>query len=200
MGRAGGAKESRRWSSGTTGSTWRRGSPTGRSTSRDPRAPEARAAPTPWSTRDRPHGPHLRARGPADVDAAVAAAADAFPAGPVPPRRTVRSAAPPRRRPRRARGEFVYAESLQCGKPVKLSAEFDVPGTVDNAAYFAGAARHLEGRAAAEYSGDHTSYVRREPIGVIGSIAPGTTRSRWRRGRSSRRSPRATPSCSSPRS
>lgn len=68
--------------------------------------------------------------------------------------------------------DFAYAESLQCGKPIKLSTEFDVPGTVDNAAFFAGAARHLEGKAAAEYDGDHTSYVRREAIGVVGSIAP----------------------------
>ena len=50
--------------------------------------------------------------------------------------------------------------------------EFDVPGTVDNASFFAGAARHLEGKSAAEYSGDHTSYVRREALGVVGSIAP----------------------------
>ncbi|MFJ4780460.1 gamma-aminobutyraldehyde dehydrogenase [Streptomyces sp. NPDC088762] len=68
--------------------------------------------------------------------------------------------------------DFAYAESLQCGKPIKLSTEFDVPGTIDNTAFFAGAARHLQGQAAAEYSGDHTSYVRREPLGVVGSIAP----------------------------
>ncbi|MBW8799716.1 MAG: gamma-aminobutyraldehyde dehydrogenase [Streptomyces sp.] len=68
--------------------------------------------------------------------------------------------------------EFARAESLQCGKPLKLTREFDVPGTIDNTAFFAGAARHLQGQAAAEYSGDHTSYVRREPIGVVGSIAP----------------------------
>jgi len=69
-------------------------------------------------------------------------------------------------------GDLALAESLQCGKPLRLSAGFDVPGTVDNAAFFAGAARHLQGQAAGEYSADHTSYVRREPVGVIGSIAP----------------------------
>jgi betaine-aldehyde dehydrogenase len=63
-------------------------------------------------------------------------------------------------------------ESRQAGKPIRLSTEFDVPGTVDNAAFFAGAARELAGKAAAEYSADHTSMVRREPIGVVGSIAP----------------------------
>ena len=48
-----------------------------------------------------------------------------------------------------------------------------MPGTIDNTAFFAGAARHLPGAVApGEYSGDHTSYVRREPIGVVGSIAP----------------------------
>ncbi|MEU6371314.1 gamma-aminobutyraldehyde dehydrogenase [Streptomyces sp. NPDC046931] len=68
--------------------------------------------------------------------------------------------------------DFARFESLQCGKPLKLTREFDVPGTVDNTAFFAGAARHLQGQSAGEYSGDHTSYVRREAIGVVGSIAP----------------------------
>ncbi|MEV6951490.1 gamma-aminobutyraldehyde dehydrogenase [Streptomyces sp. NPDC051183] len=109
----------------------------------------------------------------ADVDAAVAAAKRAFPAW---------SAATPGERSdalhrlaavlAEQAEDFAYAESLQCGKPIKLSTEFDVPGTIDNTAFFAGAARHLQGQAAAEYSGDHTSYVRREAIGVVGSIAP----------------------------
>ncbi|MEV5811054.1 gamma-aminobutyraldehyde dehydrogenase [Streptomyces mutabilis] len=108
-----------------------------------------------------------------DVDAAVAAARAAFPGW---------AAATPGERSNllhRLAGvlseradEFARAESLQCGKPLKLTREFDVPGTIDNTAFFAGAARHLQGHSAAEYSGDHTSYVRREPIGVIGSIAP----------------------------
>ncbi|MFJ2296035.1 gamma-aminobutyraldehyde dehydrogenase [Streptomyces sp. NPDC087894] len=108
-----------------------------------------------------------------DVDAAVAAAREAFPgwSGLTPAERSEalhRFAAV-----LAAHAEdLAYAESLQCGKPLKLSTEFDVPGTVDNASFFAGAARHLEGKAAAEYSGDHTSYVRREALGVIGSIAP----------------------------
>ncbi|MFI2186070.1 gamma-aminobutyraldehyde dehydrogenase [Streptomyces sioyaensis] len=68
--------------------------------------------------------------------------------------------------------DLARAESLNCGKPIKLSEEFDVPGSIDNAAFFAGAARHLEGKAAGEYSADHTSVIRREPIGVVGSIAP----------------------------
>ncbi|MEY9895009.1 betaine-aldehyde dehydrogenase [Catenulispora sp. MAP12-49] len=68
--------------------------------------------------------------------------------------------------------EFAETESRQTGKPIRLSTGFDVPGTVDNTAFFAGAARHLEGKAAGEYSADHTSAVRREPIGVVASIAP----------------------------
>ena len=47
-----------------------------------------------------------------------------------------------------------------------------MPGTVDNTAFFGTAARRLDGMASAEYSGDHTSSIRREPIGVVGSIAP----------------------------
>ncbi|MFD5418187.1 gamma-aminobutyraldehyde dehydrogenase [Streptomyces sp. NPDC127069] len=111
--------------------------------------------------------------GPADVDEAVAAAERAFPAW---------SAATPGERSdalhrlaavlAEQAEDFAYAESLQCGKPLKLTTGFDVPGTIDNTAFFAGAARHLQGQAAGEYSGDHTSYVRREAIGVVGSIAP----------------------------
>ncbi|MCX5143266.1 MULTISPECIES: gamma-aminobutyraldehyde dehydrogenase [unclassified Streptomyces] len=111
--------------------------------------------------------------GTADVDAAVAAAREAFPgwSGATPGERSDamhRFAAVLAEQA----DDFAYAESLQCGKPVKLSTEFDVPGTVDNTSFFAGAARHLEGKSAGEYSGDHTSHVRREAIGVIGSIAP----------------------------
>ncbi|MGV4928800.1 gamma-aminobutyraldehyde dehydrogenase (plasmid) [Streptomyces sp. BHT-5-2] len=108
-----------------------------------------------------------------EVDAAVAAAAAAFPgwAGATPAERSDtlhRFAAALAE----DAADLAAAESLNCGKPLKLSNEFDVPGTIDNAAFFAGAARHLEGRAAAEYSGDHTSMIRREPVGVVGSIAP----------------------------
>ncbi|CAM5674063.1 Gamma-aminobutyraldehyde dehydrogenase [Streptomyces alboniger] len=111
--------------------------------------------------------------GAADVDAAVAAARAAFPGW---------SSTTPGERSdalHRFAGvladraeDFARAESLQCGKPLKLTREFDVPGTIDNTAFFAGAARHLQGQSAGEYSGDHTSYVRREAIGVVGSIAP----------------------------
>lgn len=111
--------------------------------------------------------------GPRDVDAAVAAARAAQPGwarvGPGERAAVLRRLAG--LLADRAE-DFARAESLQCGKPIRLSSGFDVPGTVDNTEFFAGAARHLEGRAAAEYSPDHTSSVRREPVGVVGSIAP----------------------------
>ncbi|WP_440709089.1 gamma-aminobutyraldehyde dehydrogenase [Herbiconiux sp. YIM B11900] len=68
--------------------------------------------------------------------------------------------------------EFAQLESRQAGKPIRLAREFDVPGTIDNIAFFAGAARNLEGKATGEYSADHTSSIRREAIGVVGSISP----------------------------
>ena len=68
--------------------------------------------------------------------------------------------------------EFAAAETAQTGKSLRMSRGFDVPGSIDNVEFFAGAGRVLEGRAAGEYDGDHTSYVRREALGVVGSIAP----------------------------
>ena len=72
-----------------------------------------------------------------------------------------------------ANAEALVAEEVaQTGKPVRLATEFDVPGSVDNIDFFAGAARHLEGKATAEYSPDHTSSIRREAIGVVATITP----------------------------
>jgi betaine-aldehyde dehydrogenase len=63
-------------------------------------------------------------------------------------------------------------ETAQTGTPIKLRAESDIPFSADNLRFFATAIRHLEGKAAGEYSTDHTSMVRREPIGVVGQITP----------------------------
>jgi betaine-aldehyde dehydrogenase len=63
-------------------------------------------------------------------------------------------------------------ETLQTGKPIKLSSNSDIPFAIDNLRFFAGAARVLEGRAAGEYVTGYTSMIRREPIGVVGSVAP----------------------------
>ena len=68
--------------------------------------------------------------------------------------------------------ELVAEEVSQTGKPVRMATEFDVPGSVDNIDFFAGAARHLEGKASAEYSADHTSSIRREAVGVVATITP----------------------------
>ncbi|HST81653.1 MAG TPA: gamma-aminobutyraldehyde dehydrogenase [Kineosporiaceae bacterium] len=68
--------------------------------------------------------------------------------------------------------DLAQAETAQTGKPIRLSREFDVPGSIDNVSFFAGAARHLSGQSSGEYSADHTSTIRRESLGVIGSIAP----------------------------
>ncbi len=108
-----------------------------------------------------------------DVDTAVAAALRAFPgwAGATPGERSAALAALADRMEARAE-EYAQVESAQSGKPIKLTREFDVPGSIDNVRFFAGAARILTGMASAEYDGTHTSSIRREPIGVVGSIAP----------------------------
>ncbi len=71
-----------------------------------------------------------------------------------------------------ARGEELsQAESLNVGKPIAAMRE-EIPFLVDNLRFFAGAARGLEGKAAGEYLAGYTSMVRREPVGVVGQIAP----------------------------
>lgn len=109
----------------------------------------------------------------ADVDAAVAAARRAFTgwSRATPGERSAALLALADRMEARA-GEYARVETAQSGKPIKLTTEFDVPGSIDNVRFFAGAARVLNGMAQAEYDGTHTSSIRREPIGVVGSIAP----------------------------
>jgi betaine-aldehyde dehydrogenase len=108
-----------------------------------------------------------------DVDAAVAAAKAAYPewSSATPAERSGKLTALAQVLTDRA-DEFARVEVAQTGKPIRLATEFDVPGTIDNTAFFAGAARNLEGKAAGEYSGSHTSMIRRESIGVVGSISP----------------------------
>ena len=62
-------------------------------------------------------------------------------------------------------------EIRNVGKPRSII-DFEMDLTVDNWRFFAGGARFLEGRAAGEYLEDHTSFLRRDPVGVVGSIAP----------------------------
>jgi len=68
-------------------------------------------------------------------------------------------------------GELALLESLNAGKPRPAAAE-ELPLCSDHLRFFAGAARVLEGRAAGEYLEGYTSSVRREPVGVVGQIAP----------------------------
>ena len=68
--------------------------------------------------------------------------------------------------------EFVLLEAQNTGKPHALTAAEEVPPMVDQLRFFAGAARVLEGRSAGEYLPGHTSWIRREPIGVVGQVTP----------------------------
>ena len=68
--------------------------------------------------------------------------------------------------------EMADVESKNTGKPRSTLVEYEVLVSVDQIRFFAGAARNLEGRATAEYAKDHTSSIRREPIGVIGQVTP----------------------------
>jgi 1-pyrroline dehydrogenase len=107
-----------------------------------------------------------------DVDRAVRAAAAAFEGW---------AATTPKERARcllaladlvdRHAAELSELESKNVGKPITL-AESEMPFNSDNLRFFAGAARCLEGRATGEYAADRTSWIRREPVGVVGSIAP----------------------------
>jgi betaine-aldehyde dehydrogenase len=109
----------------------------------------------------------------ADVDAAVAAAKGAFEGWAV---------TPPGERARallriadliEERGEEIAdLESADAGKPRGAVLEDEVPVMADNLRFFAAAARCLEGRAAGEYMEGHTSFIRREPVGVVGQITP----------------------------
>ena len=68
--------------------------------------------------------------------------------------------------------EVVSGSEITYHRNIKLADGFDIPGVIDNVTFFATAARNLEGKASREYTGDHTSTIRREPIGVVGSISP----------------------------
>jgi betaine-aldehyde dehydrogenase len=108
-----------------------------------------------------------------DVDAAMSAAAAAFPEW--------RDATPSQRSlalfriadALEARAEdLVRVESANTGKPVAVTLAEEIPPLVDQVRFFAGAARHLEGKSAGEYMADHTSFIRREPIGVCAAVTP----------------------------
>src|SRR5487761_317642 len=116
---------------------------------------------------------HAPVSGRQDVDAAMAAAANAFEGW--------RDATPSERSLALIRiadaiearaDEIVEAETRNTGKPVALTRSEEIPPSVDQIRFFAGAARLLEGRSAGEYMRDHTSMIRREPIGVCAQVTP----------------------------
>ncbi|CAM3393718.1 MULTISPECIES: gamma-aminobutyraldehyde dehydrogenase [Streptomyces] len=111
--------------------------------------------------------------GAADVDAAMAAAEAAFPAW--------RDATPSTRQQAllkiadalEARADELLAiECENCGKPLEVTRQEELPMMLDQIRFFAGAARMLDGKSAGEYMEGLTSFVRREPIGVCAQVAP----------------------------
>lgn len=111
--------------------------------------------------------------GPADVDAAMAAAAAAFPRW--------RDTTPATRQLALLRiadalearaDELLRVECRDAGKPLELTRQEELPMMLEQLRFFAGAARMLEGRSAGEYMEGLTSFVRREPVGVCAQVAP----------------------------
>ena len=68
--------------------------------------------------------------------------------------------------------ELADLEARNAGKPLQAFKDDEIPFMVDNLRFFAGAARCMEGKPAGEYLEGYTSIIRREPVGVIGQIAP----------------------------
>ena len=111
--------------------------------------------------------------GPADVDSAMKAAADAFESW---------KHSTPSVRQKAINDiadamlvnmtELIEAEIENTGKPRSITFSEEVPPMMDQIRFFAGAARMLEGKSAGEYMTGYTSYIRREPIGVCAQVAP----------------------------
>ena len=68
--------------------------------------------------------------------------------------------------------ELIKIESENTGKPIAVTRQEEIGPMLDQIRFFAGAARNLEGRSAAEYFKGHTSFIRREPIGVCAQVTP----------------------------
>jgi betaine-aldehyde dehydrogenase len=111
--------------------------------------------------------------GQADIDAAFQSAARAF--------ETWRDSTPSDRQRALLRiadaieeraDELVAIESRNTGKPRELTTSEELPPMCDQIRFFAGAARVLDGKSAGEYMEGHTSFIRREPVGVCGAVTP----------------------------
>lgn len=111
--------------------------------------------------------------GPEDVDRAYRAAAEAFEAwGDTTPAERQLALLKIADALESRSAEFVRVESQDTGKPLGFTETDELPPAIDQLRFFAGAARVLEGRSAGEYLKDHTSMIRREPIGVVGQVTP----------------------------
>ena len=111
--------------------------------------------------------------GPADVDSAMKAAADAFESWkhstPSVRQKAINDIADAMLA---NMTELIEAEIENTGKPRSITFSEEVPPMMDQIRFFAGAARMLEGKSAGEYMTGYTSYIRREPIGVCAQVAP----------------------------
>ncbi|HXW67724.1 MAG TPA: aldehyde dehydrogenase family protein [Thermoplasmata archaeon] len=110
-----------------------------------------------------------------DARRAIDAAREAFDRGPWP------------RLPPRARGDvylkaaaliqsriatIAELESRNQGKTIKQAQDADIPFSIDNLVFYAGAGRTLDAKSPGEFTGDGTTIFRREPVGVVASITP----------------------------
>ena len=111
--------------------------------------------------------------GPADVDDAMKAAADAFESWkhstPSVRQKAINDIADVMEK---NMNELIETEIENTGKPRAITFSEEVPPMMDQIRFFAGAARMLEGKSAGEYMTGYTSYIRREPIGVCAQVAP----------------------------
>jgi aminobutyraldehyde dehydrogenase len=110
---------------------------------------------------------------PAQVDAAVSAATDAFEGwARTPPKDRATILLKLADRIEADAAGFAKLESQNCGKPLPAAQNDEIPAVADVFRFFAGAARTMTGALAGEYTAGFTSMIRRDPVGVIASIAP----------------------------
>jgi len=107
------------------------------------------------------------------VDAAVSAATDAFDGwSRTPPKDRAALLLKLADRIEAAGPDFASLESQNCGKPLAAALNDEIPAIADVFRFFAGAARTMTGAIAGEYLAGYTSMIRRDPVGVVASIAP----------------------------
>ncbi|MBU1803044.1 MAG: gamma-aminobutyraldehyde dehydrogenase [Actinobacteria bacterium] len=111
--------------------------------------------------------------GPEDVDRAYGAAAAAFESwGETTPQDRAQAMLSIARAIDERAEEINAVECRDTGKPLGLTMSEEMPYASDHFTFFGGAARILQGLSAGEYMADHTSWIRREPIGVVGQVTP----------------------------